>query len=152
MSAGVYGATGVPTALRVAGREGRGQVVDLSLFEPIFATIASEAAKCRINGAPTMRAGNQSTHTAPRNVYACRDGAYVALSGSMQSMALRIVDTVVRPDLKTDPRFATNDARVQHRDAPELTAPSPFAGCRGRSRRRGNLGRRTVVARRFRRS
>jgi crotonobetainyl-CoA:carnitine CoA-transferase CaiB-like acyl-CoA transferase len=116
MIAGIYGATGVLTALRVAEREGRGQVVDLSLFEPIFAVIASEAAKCRINGAPTMRAGNQSTHTAPRNVYECGDGGFVAMSGSMQSMAMRILDTIGRPELKADPRFATNDARVEHRD------------------------------------
>jgi crotonobetainyl-CoA:carnitine CoA-transferase CaiB-like acyl-CoA transferase len=116
MIAGVYGATGVLTALRVAEREGRGQVIDLSLFEPIFSVIASEAAKCRINGAPTMRSGNQSTHTAPRNVYECSDGGFVAMSGSMQSMAMRILDTIGRPELKADPRFATNDARVRHRD------------------------------------
>ena len=117
MIAGVYGATGVLTALRVAEREGRGQVIDLSLFEPIFSVIASEAAKCEVNGAPTMRAGNQSTHTAPRNVYRCADGQFVAMSGSMQSMAMRILDTIGRPELKTDARFATNDARVRHRDA-----------------------------------
>ena len=117
MIAGVYGATGVLTALRVAEREGRGQVIDLSLFEPIFSVIASEAAKCEINGVPTMRAGNQSTHTAPRNVYRCADGQFVAMSGSMQSMAMRIFDTIGRPELKTDARFATNDARVRHRDA-----------------------------------
>jgi crotonobetainyl-CoA:carnitine CoA-transferase CaiB-like acyl-CoA transferase len=116
MIAGVYGAAGVLTALRVAERDGRGQVVDLSLFEPIFSVIASEAAKCRINGVPTMRAGNQSTHAAPRNVYVCRDGQFVALSGSMQSMAMKIFDTIGQPELKTDPRFATNDARVAHRD------------------------------------
>ena len=116
MIAGVYGAVGVLTALRVAEREGRGQVVDQSLFEPIFSVIASEAAKCRLNGVPTMRAGNQSTHTAPRNVYVCSDGQYVALSGSMQSMAMKILDTIGRPELKTDPRFASNDARVKHRD------------------------------------
>jgi crotonobetainyl-CoA:carnitine CoA-transferase CaiB-like acyl-CoA transferase len=116
MIAGVYGAAGVLTALRVAERDGRGQVVDLSLFEPIFSVIASEAAKSRINGVPTMRAGNQSTHTAPRNVYVCRDGRFVALSGSMQSMAMKIFDTIGRPELKTDSRFATNDARVAHRN------------------------------------
>jgi len=116
MIAGIYGAYGVLTALRVAEREGRGQVIDLSLFEPIFSVIASEAAKCRINGAPTMRAGNQSTHTAPRNVYECSDGHFVAMSGSMQSMAMRIFDTIGRPDLKTNPKFATNDARVLNRD------------------------------------
>jgi crotonobetainyl-CoA:carnitine CoA-transferase CaiB-like acyl-CoA transferase len=127
MIAGVYGANGVLTALRVAERDGRGQVVDLSLFEPIFSVIASEAAKCRLNGVPTMRAGNQSTHTAPRNVYVCRDGQFVALSGSMQSMAMKIFDTLGRPELKSDPRFATNDARVANRD--ELDAViSAFIG------------------------
>ena len=116
MIAGVYGAAGVLTALRVAEREGKGQVIDLSLFEPIFSFIASEAAKTRLTGVATLRSGNQSTHTAPRNVYATRDGGYVALSGSMQSMAMRILDTIGRPELKEDPRFATNEGRVAHRD------------------------------------
>ena len=116
MIAGIYGSTGVLTALRVAEREGKGQVVDVSLFEPILSVIASEAAKCRINGVPTMRSGNQSSHTAPRNVYECSDGKFVALSGSMQSMAMRIFDTIGRPELKGDERFATNDARVRNRD------------------------------------
>jgi crotonobetainyl-CoA:carnitine CoA-transferase CaiB-like acyl-CoA transferase len=115
MIAGVYGAAGVLTALRVAERHGRGQVIDLSLFEPIFSFIASEAAKTQLTGVATMRAGNQSTHTAPRNVYQCGDGGYVALSGSMQSMAMRILDTIGRPELKTDARFATNEGRVANR-------------------------------------
>ena len=116
MIAGVYGAAGVLTALRVAERDGRGQVIDLSLFEPIFSFIASEAAKTRLTGSATLRSGNQSTHTAPRNVYATGDGGYVAMSGSMQSMAMRILDTIGRPELKDDPRFATNEGRVAHRD------------------------------------
>ncbi len=115
MIAGVYGAAGVLTALRVAERHGRGQVIDLSLFEPIFSFIASEAAKTQLTGVATMRAGNQSSHTAPRNVYQCGDGGFVALSGSMQSMAMRILDTIGRPELKTDPRFATNEGRVANR-------------------------------------
>jgi crotonobetainyl-CoA:carnitine CoA-transferase CaiB-like acyl-CoA transferase len=102
--------------LRVAEREGHGQVIDLSLFEPIFSVIASEAAKFKVTGQPTMRSGNQSTHTAPRNLYVCSDGHYVALSGSMQSMALRIFDTIGRPELKADARFKTNAARVANRD------------------------------------
>lgn len=116
MIAGVYGAAGVLTALRVAEKDGRGQVIDLSLFEPIFSVIASEAAKCKLTGVPTMRSGNQSTHTAPRNIYECSDGKFVAMSGSMQSMAMRIFDTIGHPELKADPRFCTNDVRVLHRD------------------------------------
>jgi len=116
MIAGVYGAAGVLTALRVAECEGRGQVIDLSLFEPIFSVIASEAAKTRLTGAATMRSGNQSTHTAPRNVYRCSDGNYVATSGSMQSMAMKILDTIGHPEPKSDSRFSTNDARVANRN------------------------------------
>lgn len=116
MIAGVYGATGVLTALRVAERTGRGQVVDLSLFEPIFSFISSEVLKYRLTGEPTLRSGNQSSHTSPRNVYRCSDGKHVAMSGSMQSMAERIFDAIGRPDLKSDPKFATNDARVENRD------------------------------------
>lgn len=116
MIAGVYGAAGVLTALRVAEKEGRGQIIDLSLFEPIFSVISSEAAKFKVTGEATMRAGNQSTHTAPRNIYACSDSKFVAMSGSMQSMAMKIFDTMGRPDLKTNPKFATNDARVINRD------------------------------------
>lgn len=117
MIAGIYGAAGVLTALRVAEKEGRGQVIDLSLFEPIFSVISSEATKSSLTGQATMRAGNQSSHTAPRNIYMCADGKHVAMSGSMQSMAMRIFDTIGRPELKTDVRFETNDGRVKNRDA-----------------------------------
>ncbi len=128
MIAGMQGAFATMTALRVAEREGRGQVIDLSLFEPIFSTIASEAAKTMLTGEATMRAGNQSTHTAPRNVYACSDGGFVALSGSMQSMAMRILDTIGRPELKDDPRFVDNTARVANRDALDAILGGFIAG------------------------
>nr|WP_042671634.1 CoA transferase [Methylobacterium sp. B34] len=117
MIAGLYGAAAALAALRAVERGGAGQVLDLSLFEPIHAMIGAEAAHLRLTGAPTMRAGNQSSHTAPRNVYPCADGAYVAMSGSMQSMAERIMEAIGRPELKTDPRFADNAARVRNRDA-----------------------------------
>lgn len=116
MIAGLYGAGGILMALRVAEKTGKGQVIDLSLFEPIFSVISSEAAKSKLTGKPTPRAGNQSTHVAPRNVYVCSDGKYVALSGSMQAMAMRILDTIGRPELKSDPRFVDNDARVKNRE------------------------------------
>ena len=129
MIAGVYGAAGVLTALRVAEKEGRGQVIDLSLFEPIFSVISSEAAKFKVTGEATMRAGNQSSHTAPRNIYACSDARFVAMSGSMQSMAMKIFDTMGRADLKTDPKFSTNDARVKNRDALDVII-GQFIGAR----------------------
>lgn len=118
MVAGLYGAAAILAALRAVEISGApGQVLDLSLFEPIHSLIGAEAAQIRLTGQPTPRAGNQSSHTAPRNVYQCADGAYVAMSGSMQSMAERIFDTIGRPELKSDPRFADNASRVRNRNA-----------------------------------
>ena len=88
MIAGQTGAFAVMTALReVEVKGGDGQVIDLSLFEPIFSAVASEAGVASIEGKGAMRAGNTASHTAPRNLYICSDGKYVALSGSMQSSA-----------------------------------------------------------------
>lgn len=130
MVAGLYGAFAVLTALRVIeSGKGRGQSIDLSLFEPMLSLVASEAIKHRVTGEVTMRSGNQAPHTAPRNVYRCGDGGFIAVSGSMQSMAELIMRTIGRPELITDPRFATNDARVDHRD--ELDAIiSGYTGAR----------------------
>ncbi|WP_029352175.1 CoA transferase [Bosea sp. 117] len=129
MVAGLYGTAAVLAALRAVEQGGaRGQVLDLSLFEPIHSLIGAEAAQVRLTGAPTPRAGNQSSHTAPRNVYECSDGAYVAMSGSMQSMAERIFDTIGQPELKTDPRFVDNAARVANRDALDAIIGAFIAG------------------------
>jgi crotonobetainyl-CoA:carnitine CoA-transferase CaiB-like acyl-CoA transferase len=116
MISGLYGAAAILAALRGV-EQGRapGQIIDLSLFEPIHAMVGAEAAHIRL-GQPTMRSGNQSSHAAPRNVYRCSDDRYVAMSGSMQSMAEKIMETIGRPDLKTDPRFIDNTARVNHRN------------------------------------
>ena len=118
MVAGLYGSAAVLAAVRVVETGGGpGQVIDLSLFEPIFSLISSEALRYFVSGTLTPRAGNQASHTAPRNVYECSDGDFIALSGAMQSMAERIFDAIGRPELKRDPLYATNDARVRNRDS-----------------------------------
>jgi crotonobetainyl-CoA:carnitine CoA-transferase CaiB-like acyl-CoA transferase len=133
MIAGLYGAVGLLTALRVAEvGGGPGQVVDISLFEPIFSLISVSAAQFRLSGEPMRRNGNQSTHAAPRNLYQCLDGHYVALSGSMQSMAERIFHTIGRPELVDDPRFRTNDDRLANRDALDAII-GEFIGRRSRA-------------------
>jgi len=117
MVSGLYGAASALAALRAVEMSGgSGQVLDLSLIEPVFSLISAEAAKVRLTGATTMRSGNQSSHTAPRNLYRCADGGFIALAGSMQSMAERIFDAIGRPELKTSEKFVTNDARVANRD------------------------------------
>jgi len=117
MIAGLQGAMATTMALRARDQgSARGQVIDLSLLEPIFGTLGPEAAIYRETGKIKERAGSGSNTASPRNVYKCKDGKYVAMSGSMQSMAMRIFDTIGRSDMKDDPRFAFNTERVKNRD------------------------------------
>ena len=117
MIAGIQGAFAVMTALReVELKGGAGQVVDLSLLEPIFSVMGAEAAWHRLTGEVRPRVGSGSTTASPRNVYRTADGRWLAMSGSMQSMAERIFRVIGRDDMNQDPRFRTNEDRIAHRD------------------------------------
>ncbi|WP_333611140.1 CoA transferase [Brevundimonas bullata] len=111
--AGSYGASAALLALREAERpDGRGQVIDLPLYDPLFALLGPQAANYRLSGQARKREGSRSSNSAPRNVYRCRDGKYVGLSGSTQTMAMRILKAIGRQDMISDPRFATNADRL----------------------------------------
>jgi crotonobetainyl-CoA:carnitine CoA-transferase CaiB-like acyl-CoA transferase len=113
MVSGLYGVGATMIALReVELKGGKGQVIDLSLFEPILSILGPEAANYTLTGKVTERLGSRSATSSPRNVYRCADGKYVALSASMQSMAERLFRVMGREDLITDPRFATNTDRI----------------------------------------
>ena len=116
MVAGIYGASATMMALyaRQAGTA-RGQVIDLSLLEPMFSVLGPEAAIHAVTGKIKQRAGSASNTASPRNVYRCKDGKYLALSGSTPAVARRIFEIIGRPDMNDDPRFASNSDRVQHR-------------------------------------
>jgi formyl-CoA transferase len=119
--AGVYGAAGAMIALReVEVNGGRGQVIDLPLFDPLFSVLGPQAANHRLTGKVKPRTGNRSTNAAPRNAYRCKDGKYVGLSASIQKMAERVFRAVGRADLVDNPRYRTNADRVKH--AEELDA------------------------------
>ena len=118
--AGLFGASAALIALRAAEQSGRGQVVDLPLLDPLFAMLGPQAAAYRLTGKIKPRTGSRSTNSAPRNVYRCKDGLYVALSASTQKMAERTLSAVGRPELIDDPRYRTNGERVKH--AAELDA------------------------------
>jgi crotonobetainyl-CoA:carnitine CoA-transferase CaiB-like acyl-CoA transferase len=115
MIAGLYGAFAVMTALRARDRSGRGQTIDLTLLEAMFSVLGPEAAIYRQTGVIKQRSGSGSNTSAPRNVYRCRDGGYVALSGSTETMARRIFKVIGRTDMISDERFSCNTARVKNR-------------------------------------
>ena len=117
MVTGLYGAMATLIAVRSRERGAcRGQIVDLSLLEPVFSILGPEAAWHRVTGRTRERVGSRSNTAAPRNVYRTRDGKWLAMSGSTQPLAARIFAAIGRADMIDDPRFATNDARLDHRD------------------------------------
>jgi crotonobetainyl-CoA:carnitine CoA-transferase CaiB-like acyl-CoA transferase len=136
MIAGLYGAFAVVTALRArdhdgTGHGGGGQVIDLSLLESMFSVLGPEAAIYGRTGVVKERVGSGSNTSAPRNVYRCADGDYVALSGSTGTMARRVFEVIGRPDMIEDERFRTNAARIEHRALVDEAVGAWFAG-RGR--------------------
>jgi crotonobetainyl-CoA:carnitine CoA-transferase CaiB-like acyl-CoA transferase len=116
MIAGLSGAMATVTALLARDRGlASGQVIDLSLLEPLFSVLGPEAAIYQRTGEVKQRDGNGISISAPRNLYRCADGKYVALSGSTQAMARRVFEVIGRPEMNEDPRFRTNTERVRHR-------------------------------------
>ena len=117
MVAGLYGAVASLVALRHCEvDQGKGQVVDLPLFDPLLSILGPQAALYELTGELPERLGSRSNLTAPRNSYRCRDGQFVALSASMQSMYERLMRTIGRPELIEDRRFLTNADRVRNND------------------------------------
>lgn len=117
MVAGLYGAFAVMTALRECElKDGRGQVIDLSLLEPLVSILGGDAALHHVTGKAPTRTGNRSLTASPRNTYQTKDGHWLAISGSMQAMAMRLFRAIGREDMCDDPRYSTNQARVAHAD------------------------------------
>jgi len=113
--AGCYGSTAVLIALRAIEQgHAKGQVIDVSLLEPLFHVLGPQAANFQLTGRVKQRVGSRSTNSGPRNAYRTKDDRFVALSASTQKMAERLFKAIGRPDLINDPRYATNAERVKH--------------------------------------
>ena len=121
MIAGLYGAMAIVIAVRdVEVNGGRGQVIDLSLLDAMFSILGPEAAIHKLTGRIRKRVGSASEATAPRNVYATKDGGWVAISASTQAMTERLFAAIGRADLNENPDFKTNAERIKRR--PEVDA------------------------------
>ena len=128
MIAGLYGASAISMALLArTNSSANGQVIDLSLLEPLFSILGPEAAIYKLTGQLSERIGSASSTASPRNVYLCNDGKYLAVSGSIQAVAARIFDVIGRPDMITDPRFATNTDRLNNRKLVDAALSPWFA-------------------------
>lgn len=114
--AGIFGALSIMTAVyeRDVLGSGRGQHIDMSLFEPLARLMEGHVLEYSALGLVRDRLGNRSLTSAPRNAYRSKDGKWVALSASAQPVFERLMRALGRADLITDARFATNHDRIEH--------------------------------------
>ena len=114
--AALYAAFGTMNALywRDVQGSGRGQLIDVSLIEPLFSVLGPIATNFDQLGELPQRLGSRNAVNAPRNVYRTKDDRWVAIAASVQEIARRCFAAIGRPELIEDPRFATAKDRVTH--------------------------------------
>jgi crotonobetainyl-CoA:carnitine CoA-transferase CaiB-like acyl-CoA transferase len=111
--ASLHGVIGALMALlRVKTGQGRGQVVDVSLAESVFNLMESLLPEYDLLGTVRERSGGALPGISPSNTYMTADGGYVVIAGNSDPIFVRLMHTIGRPDLATDPTLSTNDGRV----------------------------------------
>ncbi|MFB5086953.1 CoA transferase [Psychrobacillus sp. PGGUH221] len=113
---GVFGALSIMIALheRINNPEHKGQVIDISLYEPLMRFLEPHLMAYNQLGKVAERLGNGSNTTAPRNAYQTKDGSWVALSASTQTITTNVFKAIGRAELIEDDKFSTNVNRLKH--------------------------------------
>ena len=110
MITGLTGAFATLAAVReVETRGGKGQVIDLSLLEPMLAIMGPDVSNYAATSVETEPGKKIAS---PRGSYRCKDGLWVSMSGSTDTMAKRVFEAIGLAALYEDPKFKTNDARI----------------------------------------
>ncbi len=110
--ASLHGVMGILMALHERQRSGLGQVIDVALYEAVFNCMESLLPEYSAFGAVREAAGSALPGIAPSNAYRCLDGGYALIAGNGDSIFKRLMNTMGRPDLGTDPALADNAGRV----------------------------------------
>ncbi len=116
--AAAYGTFAAMFALyhRDAKGGGKGQYIDLSIYEPIFQVLGPQPMQFDQLGVVQQRWGNRSKNNAPRNTYKTKDGHWVALSTNSPAIVTRVLTLCGGKEVAEDPRFQTPQSRVEHID------------------------------------
>ena len=113
----IHGTSGLLMAIFHARRSGRGQVVDIGLYQTALRMQEEVVVRHDRTGAVAGRLGTESPIVVPANVYQTRDGGWIAVSGAGDQPFARLCEAIEAPDAPKDPRFATPAARLQNRVA-----------------------------------
>jgi len=114
--AGLSAAFGTVTALLARSRTGRGDAVDVALYEPLMFILGDSILRYTSSGEIQQRVGNGSGSASPRGIYQAADGNWMSIAASSQTIALRLFTAMGHPEFGDDPRFATNPARMEHNE------------------------------------
>ena len=113
---GMYACVGILAALRHRDMTGEGQQIDLALVDAQIAWLINEGVNYLTSGEVPQRRGNGHPNIVPYEVYQTADG-HVILAVGNDSQFKRFCSFIEKPELADDPRFATNPARLENRDA-----------------------------------
>lgn len=102
-------------ALQARHRNGRGQHVEVNLLSSLLGSLVNQASAYLTTGESPEGMGNRHPSIAPYETLAAKDGQLALCCGNDRQFA-KLAQVVLRPGLATDPRFATNGHRVQHRE------------------------------------
>ena len=110
--ASLHGVIGILLALQHRHASGRGQVIDVALYEAVFNCMESMLPEYSAFGVVRGPAGSAMPGIAPTNAYQCGDGGYALIAGNGDSIFRRLMGAIGRPDLASDPGLADNAGRV----------------------------------------
>ena len=111
--ASLHGVIGILLALHERHTSGKGQVIDVALYEAVFNCMESLLPEFSAFGAVREAAGSALPGIAPSNAYKCQDGGYVLIAGNGDSIFKRLMHTMGRDDLGLDASLADNAGRVK---------------------------------------
>ncbi|MFQ3787289.1 CaiB/BaiF CoA transferase family protein [Halomonas sp. A29] len=109
----LYAVIGTLLALQERARSGLGQVVDIALYESVFAMMESLLPEYDASGEIREPSGSALPGITPSNAYRTRSGDYVLVAGNGDSIFKRLMQVIERPDLAEDPTLAHNDGRAR---------------------------------------
>jgi formyl-CoA transferase/succinyl-CoA--D-citramalate CoA-transferase len=112
--AGIFSVVGALAALNEARTSGRGQEVDVAIYEAVAALMESSMADFELGGVLRERSGGILPGVAPSNAYPAKDGSDVVIAGNADSVFARLCEAMGQPELASDPRFDSHISRGQH--------------------------------------
>ena len=111
--ASLHGVIGILLALQERHTSGKGQIIDIALYEAVFNCMESLLPEYSAFGEVRQAAGSALPGIAPTNAYQCADGGYVLVAGNGDSIFKRLMTVIGRDDLGNDPQLENNDGRVK---------------------------------------